>query len=855
MSEELPNVEVTVIEEMDPPNTGSMNFPISFDNKTTNNTITKSQSKPTIQLHKLESGIMNPKKLQRNRSSILKQAIPGYEEPHHSNKNASVMKSKYFGGDTSGRSRQDNSETPMFSRTVFNPKTVFGDTVQGGFYNASKGPFSQTGTNLRKKTSHSRPGLKMVYHDSVYKLTSPEDMEFGVSGGKKFFDPDSLNGCYRTHYPLSSKIQMTSTLYDMMKHKDKNFNLNSELGSDMNDIDLDEKCENQYLNNMLNMSDDDDPIDHDDKKTIGDKAIRDYYKHYKELGKAVDQNETLKMNGSVYTGMLAHSSKRKLLPNKCGIIKSSGTGKTLNIRNQLLGNEYMGVVAQGLKRIDFEKLDFKNNRMHEKGAKKVLNNLRPSNKTLDLSNNHIGRSCNQLTPLLTNAESKLQILNQNKNFLGDTAASELCHSLLSNKNLKCLHLNDNKQTDRVCDRLSELLFNHDKLSEVYLRWNNITSHGGKKIFNILIKNSVVRVLDMSWNILGESFKTIRTESGFIDELSSFFFENTILLHQDISNNHFTFKQSDKIAKALKKNRTIYGIHFTGNRGYIDSEDFQVCEENQDCDEYHSHHILKEISGVSRQKFNSQCQYESIQLIKNACWICDAWHELEFEWSDKEKAAINNNGDDEDDIPEHGPVFIHFKHEGYQPVWMKPDDDGIINVKLMVPNTRLFFFFTVNYMAITSNDYMSVFQEQPEHVNYEINDKKYMFLLQSINLFETNQDCNEIITPEYKINVETKPRVPRPVYRVHKPIVFETKVERPRWHFKISLFKDYRSDNDDLLKKCFDFDFKMTKMCNFIKDEEDRQAVYDYLLSIYPKMKECYKHCSSFTNVIIFLIKS
>lgn len=88
-------------------------------------------------------------------------------------------------------------------------------------------------------------------------------------------------------------------------------------------------------------------------------------------------------------------------------------------------------------------------------------------------------------------------------------------------------------------------------------------------------------------------------------------------------------------------------------------------------------------------------------------------ELEFEWSDISKCAIFN--EDEDEIPESTPVYIHFKHEGYKPIWLKPDDEGRICTKIMVPNTRLFFFFTVNSMATTSNDYMSVFLEQPEHV--------------------------------------------------------------------------------------------------------------------------------------------
>ena len=66
-----------------------------------------------------------------------------------------------------------------------------------------------------------------------------------------------------------------------------------------------------------------------------------------------------------------------------------------------------------------------------------------------------------------------------------------------------------------------------------------------------------------------------------------------------------------------------------------------------------------------------------------------------------------------DVLKCGPVFIHFKHENYEPIYMKPDDDGKIEIRLMVPNTRLFFFFTENQMHKISKDYMDIWLEEPE----------------------------------------------------------------------------------------------------------------------------------------------
>jgi hypothetical protein len=278
---------------------------------------------------------------------------------------------------------------------------------------------------------------------------------------------------------------VTPVLYQMMKDKDKNFKLTPQVKP--YEIDLADETEDNYVRNMLNISDDDDEktaIDGGVKKTVGDTAVGCYYKHYKELSKVREQNSQHKLRASVYTGMLKYSDKHNLLPNKCGIIKANGSTKNLNVRNQLLGRKYIGMVAEGIKRIDYDKIDVKNNRLDNKGADKLIKSLRTSHKTLDMSYNNIRDSTSLLKPILNQGENMLQVLKLDKNQIGDHACNELLASLVTNKNLKSLHMNDNHLTDKIADKLSELLFNHNKLAEIYFRWNNISSFGGKKIFSV-----------------------------------------------------------------------------------------------------------------------------------------------------------------------------------------------------------------------------------------------------------------------------------------------------------------------------------------------------------------------------------
>ncbi len=51
-------------------------------------------------------------------------------------------------------------------------------------------------------------------------------------------------------------------------------------------------------------------------------------------------------------------------------------------------------------------------------------------------------------------------------------------------------------------------------------------------------------------------------------------------HLDLSNNYFDLAQSKVIAEALEKNHSMYGFHFSGNHGYVDSRMFIVIKENR-----------------------------------------------------------------------------------------------------------------------------------------------------------------------------------------------------------------------------------------------------------------------------------
>ena len=54
-----------------------------------------------------------------------------------------------------------------------------------------------------------------------------------------------------------------------------------------------------------------------------------------------------------------------------------------------------------------------------------------------------------------------------------------------------------------------------------------------------------------------------------------FRENKSLIHLDMSHNNMPFIDCEIIADGLKDNHSIYGLHWTGNQGYVDNQGFVI----------------------------------------------------------------------------------------------------------------------------------------------------------------------------------------------------------------------------------------------------------------------------------------
>jgi len=86
---------------------------------------------------------------------------------------------------------------------------------------------------------------------------------------------------------------------------------------------------------------------------------------------------------------------------------------------------------------------------------------------------------------------------------------------------------------------------------------------------VLIENDNLKVLDLSWNLLGKGNSAPEIKNC-MKILAIFFRKNKYLLHLDLRYNFILFEHVNSLATALKKNTTLYGLHFDGNAGYVNS---------------------------------------------------------------------------------------------------------------------------------------------------------------------------------------------------------------------------------------------------------------------------------------------
>lgn len=228
------------------------------------------------------------------------------------------------------------------------------------------------------------------------------------------------------------------------------------------------------------------------------------------------------------------------------------------------------------------------NRISEKGAESLLSQISKNAKMIDLSSNNVGKlGVDHLCGSLVLRECKIETLNLEDNKLGDKISLKLFEALQNNSTLRKLNMSRNFLTDAVADSIKTLFQKNFFLQEFYVHWNLFKTPGGIKIFKGILENESLMVFDFSWNSIGNGTPSV------VPEILELFQNNEKIIHLDLSNNNFSRDESKQIANGLANNHTIYGFHFVGNYGHVDSRGFLIIENNEEKDlsEMHVSHRI------------------------------------------------------------------------------------------------------------------------------------------------------------------------------------------------------------------------------------------------------------------------
>ncbi|KAL4510557.1 hypothetical protein ABPG72_004711 [Tetrahymena utriculariae] len=561
-------------------------------------------------------------------------------------------------------------------------------------------------------------------------------------------------------------------------------------------------------------------------KQRGKKSIEQYYKHYKSLDRTLQQNQHFNIPNSGITDMLDKSENHFVLPSKVGIFKKEKTDKdTLKLQYMRYGDKYAQLLSSGISGYNnINQFQLQNNRISSQSSNALIQQIMKNAKLINISNNRIGKvGCDQISLQISQKYCRLEVLNLGGNKLGDTAVKDLFQSILKNQNLRILDLSDNNLSDNASQYLGQIV-KTCSIFELYIGWNQLRASSGKEIFSALTENNYLKVIDISGNSLG------RGES-FVNEIENFMQKNTDVYHLDLSSNFFSYEDSIAISKSLESNKTIYGFHFEGNYGFVESRGFLIVQENQQqlLAGLHNKRQIKGIHTLEREVYRSDRDID----LADCCWICDGWQEKEFRWD------IGLSGEQSRD-----PLFIHFNFENFRSNYFGKKDgqqQSFFSYKRMMPPGNLDYFYSSQESEmIAKNQHKKNLFDQKNIKCVQIFDGTTKdVLLEQINYCYVEKNTG-VFTKYYEPQISLLPRVKDPMYV--PPKIRKAKI---KWTFPISLMAQWRQDDDQLITKCFEFDWEYCKIPRIIKNKpEDLQKVKDFLQQKYKYIKDTYKHYAS-----------
>ena len=261
---------------------------------------------------------------------------------------------------------------------------------------------------------------------------------------------------------------------------------------------------------------------------VNHSCMKEFYDKYSQYNTLI--RKYIIKNNTPSWAFIKSTKDQKIIPNPLGLIKRSGDDKILGINNQRVGDNYMKALTNSLKYSEhLVSLEFGGNRLSSMGVSQIFKTLNENKnlayklRNIDLSENHIGKSqIINLVDFLKDPKCNLEDLNLYGNLLGDENIITICDTIANYVEYKLTNLNlgKNNITDSCCDVLVNLVKKCSGLRIFIINHNWLHNASATKIMKELINHYELRMLDLSWNCIGDDLtSTPKYESLVNKELN------------------------------------------------------------------------------------------------------------------------------------------------------------------------------------------------------------------------------------------------------------------------------------------------------------------------------------------------
>ena len=254
-------------------------------------------------------------------------------------------------------------------------------------------------------------------------------------------------------------------------------------------------------------------------------SMKEFYDKYSQYNTLVRKHPIKKFTPS--WAFIKSTNDQKIIPNPLGLIKRSGDERILGINNQKVGDNYMAALSNSLRYSEnLVSLEFGGNRLSSLGVSQIFKTLNENKnlayklRTIDLSENHIGKSQIQnLLDFLQDPKCNLEDLNLFGNLLGNENIITICNTIANFVEYKLVSINlgKNNITDSCIDVLVNLLHKCSGLRIFIINHNWLHNPSVTKIMKELGTHYELRILDLSWNCIGDDLTSIPKYESLVNK--------------------------------------------------------------------------------------------------------------------------------------------------------------------------------------------------------------------------------------------------------------------------------------------------------------------------------------------------